>query len=83
MLVTAGPRYFTLVTVEVDASCTWTPRVKELSPQGQGHLAFGHVVVELGLTESSVYRAKTSRPSLLRRRPVRNTIAQRSDDLED
>src|SRR5215207_918019 len=39
VLVMAGPHYFTLVTVEVDASCTWTPRVKELSPQGQGDLA--------------------------------------------
>ncbi|HET9560824.1 MAG TPA: hypothetical protein VFP01_01840 [Propionibacteriaceae bacterium] len=44
----AGPHSLTLVTVEVDASCTWTPRVKGLCPQGQGHLAFGHVVVELG-----------------------------------
>lgn len=54
MLVMAGPHYLTLVTVEVDASCTWTPRVKELSPQGQGHLAFGHVVVELGLPAAMI-----------------------------
>jgi hypothetical protein len=41
VLVMAGPHYLTLVTVEVDASRTWTRRVKELSPHGQGHLALG------------------------------------------
>jgi hypothetical protein len=49
VLVLAGPHYLTLVTVEVDASGTWTPAGRKFRHQGQGHLAVGHVVVELGL----------------------------------
>ena len=39
--------------------------------------------IVMWLTEPSVYRARPAVTSILRRRPVRNTIAQRSDDLED